>query len=432
MATVQRIPLGRKPGQARIDLPERVSVSLTELGSTVKEGLLAFAVAVGLQVFSTLMEEDLAQAVGPKGRHDPDRAAYRHSREEAAVPLGGRKVKVTKPRARSVDGQEVRLPTWEAFAGEEMLREAAVARMLAGLSTRRYGAGLEPVGGDVKAFGTSRSAVSRRFTARTTEALRELMGRDLSGVRICAVFADGIEIAEHTMVVALGVDDQGRKHPLGVREGTTENAPVCRALLSDVVERGLEFSGGILLVIDGGKGLRKAVREVFGSLGLVARCRLHKRRNVMDHLPPEQHAFVGRQLDKAWRMDDVLRAERALRSLADRLEAHHPGAAGSLREGLEETLTVSRLKLPPTLERTLYTTNPVESMISIARDVMRNVKRWRDGKMIERWTAAGVLVAERQFRRVKGYRDIPILLAALGAHAEKVSGIVSEAGDRVA
>ncbi len=274
MATVQRIPLGRKPGQARIDLPEQVSVSLTQLGSTVKEGLLAFAVAVGLQVFSTLMEEDLAAAAGPKGRHDPERAAYRHSREEAAVALGGRKVKVTKPRARSVSGEEVRLPTWEAFAGQDPLAEAAVARMLAGLSTRRYGAGLEPVG-DVEGFGTSRSAVSRRFTARTTEALHELMGRDLSEHRFCAVFADGIEIAEHTMVVALGVDDQGRKHPLGVREGTTENATVCRALLSDIVDRGLDFSGGILLAIDGGKGLRKAVRDVFGSLGLVARCRLH-------------------------------------------------------------------------------------------------------------------------------------------------------------
>ena len=246
------------------------------------------------------------------------------------------------------------------------------------------------------------------------------------------MFADGIEIAEHTMVVALGVDDQGRKHPLGVREGTTENATVCRALLSDIVDRGLDFSGGILLAIDGGKGLRKAVRGVFGSLGLVARCRVHKRRNVMDHLPPEQHAFVGHQLDKAWRMDDTQRAERTLRALAERLEAHHPGAASSLREGLEETLTVTGLGLPPTLSRTLYTTNPVESMISIARDVMRNVKRWRDGKMIARWTAAGMLVAERQFRRVKGYRDIPVLLAALAAHAEKVSGIVSEGGDRVA
>lgn len=431
MATVQRIPLGRKPGQARIELPDRVSVSLTELGATVKEGLLAFAVAVGLRVFTTLMEEDLAAAAGPKGRHDPDRGAYRHSRERSAVVLGGRKIKVTKPRARTLDGEEVRLPTWDAFSGEEQLTEGAVGRMLAGLSTRRYGAGLEPVG-DVEAFGTSRSAVSRRFTRRTTEALRELMGRDLSEVRICALFADGIEIAEHTMVVALGVDDQGRKHPLGVREGTTENATVCRALLSDIVDRGLDFSGGILLVIDGGKGLRKAVRGVFGSLGLVHRCRLHKRRNVMDHLPPEQHAFVGRQLDKAWGMDDVLAAERALRALADRLEAQHPGAAGSLREGLEETLTVTGLKLPPTLSRTLYTTNPVESMISIARDVMRNVKRWRDGKMIERWTAAGMLVAERQFRRVKGYRDIPVLLAALSAHAEKVSGRVSEGGDRVA
>lgn len=419
VAKVQKIPVGRKPGQRKIELPESVQVSLAELAGAAKEGLLAFAVGVGLETFRTLLAEDVTTIVGLKGRHDPNRTAVRHSTEPSSVSLGGRRVAVDKPRVRSVAREEIPLPTWSAFAGDDVLGEMALERMLAGLSTRHYSAGLEPVG-DVDASGTSRSAVSRRFVARTRVALGELMGADLSGIRICALMADGVIIAEHTMVVALGIDDQGRKHPLGLREGTTENKAVCAGLLSDLVDRGLDFSGGILVVIDGGKGLRAAVKEVFGALGLVARCRLHKRRNVMEHLPKAEQGLVGRKLDRAWAEPNAERALAALKALAKSLEDHHPGAAASLREGVEETLTVTRLGLPPALARTLYSTNCVESMISVGRTVTRNVKRWRSAKMIERWTAAGMDVAARQFRRVKGYREIPVLLAALAAHAERV------------
>src|SRR5229473_897077 len=292
MAKIKRIPLGLEPGQQRIELPDRVSVELASLAGTVREGLLAFAVGVGMQVFRTMLEEDVTVVAGPKSRHDPTgRVAYRHGDQESSVVLGGRKVAVSRPRVRGVAGGELALPIWEAFAGEELLGNQVMASLLAGVSTRSYDKALEPVG-SLEASATSRSAVSRRFVARTAKALDELMAKDLSDLRICALFADGIEESEHMMVCAIGLDAEGRKHLLGLREGTTENKAVCAGLLSDLVGRGLDFSGGILAVLDGGKGLRAAVREVFGNLGLVQRCRAHKRRNVLDHhrQPPRPSA----------------------------------------------------------------------------------------------------------------------------------------------
>lgn len=420
MGTLPQARIVEKRWAKDLPVPDRVQVALGEIAASAKEGLLAVSVGIGLQVLDLMFAEELTSVVGPKGRHDARRTAVRHGSGKGQVVLGGRKVRITRPRARKADRGEVELATYRCFQDPELLSELAYSRMVAGVSTRRYPAALEPVG-EVDATGTSRSAVSRRFVVRTGAALEELLHRDLSGIRIVAIFADGIEVAEHTCVVALGVDDQGRKHVLGLREGTTENAGVCRALLADLIERGLAFDEGILVVIDGGKGLRKAVRSVFGSLALIARCTVHKKRNVLDHLPRHLHAFVGGALDRAWAMKDTAAAERALRALAGRLEDAHPDAAASILEGLAETLTVMRLGIGPSLRRTLQTTNPIESANSVARTVTRGVKRWRDGKMVKRWIAAGMLEAERQFRRVKGYREIPALIAALKVHAQAVS-----------
>ena len=261
----------------------------------------------------------------------------------------------------------------------------------------------------------------------TARKLRELMGRDLSGLDLLALFIDGIETAEHTIVAALGVDAEGRKHPLGLWEGSTENKTVCQALLNNLVERGLDTERPLLAVIDGGKAIRSALRSTFGERVLIARCRKHKRKNVLDHLPEEQRTFIGRKLDRAWRETDPERAEQELREIARQLQVDHPGAASSLREGLEETLTVTRLGLSPSLLRTFKSTNPIESMISVARTVTGNVKRWRDGEMILRWTAAGVLEAEKQFRRVNGYRDLQLLRIALAARAQPAPAAVTVA-----
>lgn len=388
---------------------------LVLFASRMREGLLAASVAIGLEVMSEFMEADVVGQVGPKGKHDKDRGAYRHGHEDGVVTLGGRRVEVRRPRVRTIDGIEVHLESYDTFASIDLLTEHTVAAMLAGVSTRRYPVALEPVGVGVetKATSSSRSAVSRRFVAATTARLAEFRSRDLSGERYLVVFADGFEFAGRTMVGALGVTADGTKVPLGVVEGSTENGTVCTKLLSGLKDRGLDASGGILFVIDGGKGIAKAVRDVFGARALTQRCRLHKERALKDYLPEAERAWVARKLRAEWKNPNADEGIRNLRALASRLEKINPDAAGCLREGLEQMFTVNRLGVTGTLLRTLMSTNPVESMIDIVRDRARNVKRWGDGTMRLRWAAAGMLAAEEQFRRVKGYKQLPLLADAL-------------------
>jgi putative transposase len=287
--------------------------------------------------------------------------------------------------------------------------------MLAGLSTRRYDHGLEPVGSAVRdaAMGTSKSAVSRRFVIATAEKLAALLARPLGDRRWLIVFLDGFAFGEHTLVGALGVTADGAKVPLGVVEGSTENAAVCTRLIADLADRGLDASLGVLFVVDGGKALDKAIRAVFGTKALIQRCRRHKERNVLDHLPEHERPLIQRKLRAAWANPDPNAARAELEALARALSKRRPGAAASLREGLDATLTVTRLGITGSLLRTVDSTNPVESMIEIVRDHARRVKRWSSGEMALRWAAAGMLAAESQFRRVKGYRQLPQLAAAL-------------------
>jgi len=418
---VSRPRIVSKEGIEPSDLPEHVQVALREIASSAKQGLLALSVGVGMQVVCEIFEEEVTSIAGEKGRHNPDRVANRHGHEPRSVVLGGRLVKVDRPRVRTTGGEEVSLATYGVFADRDLLTQAALGRMLAGLSSRRYRAGLEPVG-DVGDAGTSASAVSRRFVRGTEAALAEIFGRDLSEIDLLACFLDGLHVGEHLIVVALGVDSAGRKHPLGLWEGTTENKATCSALLSNLVERGLSTDRAMLFVIDGGKAIRSAIIQHFGELALVQRCTKHKERNVTDHLPGQERLLIARRLRKAWRNPDVAQAERELRSIARSLADRHPGAAASVLEGLEETLTVTRLAVSGSLARSLRTTNPIESMISIARTTARNVKRWRSGKMALRWTAAGMLEAERQFRRMNGFKDLQMLKQALRHHEEVVRG----------
>jgi putative transposase len=418
-----KIPQPRIVSKAELeaaDLPERVTVALAELAGAAKEGLLALSVGIGLAVVEEIFQEEVTRLAGPRGRHDPGRAATRHGQEQRQLTLGGRRIAVSKPRVRAITGEELPLRTYRTFASRDLLTEATLDRMLAGLSSRRYEAGLEPVG-ELASSSTSRSAVSRRFVAGTEQKLRELFGRDLCGLDLLAVFLDGVNVAEHCIVVALGVDSTGRKHPLGLWEGTTENKTLCTSLLQNLIERGLDPETPRLYVIDGGKALRTAIQACFGKRALVQRCRVHKRRNILDHLPEQERLLIGRKLDQAWAEADAVKAETKLRALARQLEGPHPGAAASLLEGLAETLTVTKLGLPPSLLRTFKSTNPIESMNSVGRSVTGNVKRWRDGQMVLRWTAAGMLEAEKQFRRVVGYRDLHILKRALEAHKEEVA-----------
>ena len=391
---------------------------LETFAAEIRRGLLAASVAIGLDVLSEMLAVDATAAAGPKGKHDKSRTANWHGTEHGSVTLGGRKVSVCRPRVRTVDHTEVTLPTWQAATSTELLSKHMVAAMLAGVSTRNYAeVALEPVG-ELDATAVGRSAVSARFVAATRERLGDLRSRDLSGRRWLVVYADGFEFADQQMVGALGVTADGTKVPLGVVQGTTENKTVCTALLRAAKERGLDASGGVLFVIDGGKGLAAAIRQVFdGDRFQIARCRVHKERNVLDYLAKTEHGWVRRELRAAWKLPAARAATPALEGLARTLEKLNPDAAGSLREGLDETLTITRLGVTGTLVKTLGSTNPMESTIDIVRTHARNVKRWRDGDMRLRWAAAGMLLAEQQYRRVKGHAQLDALADALARHA---------------
>jgi transposase-like protein len=401
------------------DLPAEVRLALSDIAGAAREGLLAMSVAAGLAVMQAMFQAEITAACGPKGQHDPDRAAVRHGAGRGSVVLGGRRVPVTRPRARTLDGVEVPLPVYRLFAAEDQLSAVVLERMLAGLATRRHVAAAEPVGAGVQAAATatSRSAVSRRFIAATKTALAELLARDLGPLGIKVLMVDGEHLADHLAVVALAITADGTKVPVGLWEGSTENATVVKALLADLVARGLDATDGLLVVIDGAKALSSAVRAVFGASAAIQRCTVHKRRNVADHLPEAERGFVDTKLGRIFANPDPAAGLRDAKALAAALARKHPGAAASLREGVEDMFTVTRLGITGTLARTLTTSNPIESMISIARATNRNVTRWRDGQMVLRWTAAGMLNAQRSFRRVKGYKQMPQLVAALYRHA---------------
>jgi putative transposase len=408
-------------------IPERVSVAMAEIAENMQEGLLALAVGAGLQVMQALMEADVTELAGPKGRHDGARTAVRHGRERGSVTLGGRRVPVTRPRVRAADGSgELPVASYELFTSTEILGKLAMEKMLAGLSTRRYPVGLEPVGQRLAetSCATSKSAVSRRFVAMTETALAELLAADLSGLDLVALMIDGVHFAESCCVVALGIGIDGVKHPLALVEGSTENATLVTDLLVDLRGRGLDVTCPMLVGIDGSKALRKAVLDVLDH-PVIQRCQLHKVRNVKDHLPQRLRPSVGRKMTDAYHASSALQAEAALLALAKELDRTHPGAAASLREGLDETLTVLRLNVAPTLARTLRSTNCIESMISVCREHAGNVKRWRDGQMALRWCAAGMVEAGKQFRRVNGHLHLPTLRAALQREiAEPVGPVV--------
>ena len=282
-----------------------------------------------------------------------------------------------------------------------------------GVSTRGYERSIEPLPTGVKGRGASKSAASRRFVVATKARVGALLCQRLEALDLVVLMLDGIHVEDHVILVALGIDAGGRKHVLGLREGATENSTACKALLSDLRERGLRTDRSILVVIDGAKALSKAVRDVFGNAALVQRCQEHKKRNVEEHLPEMMRAAARTAMNEAYLSGSAARGAKLLENLARSLESDHPGAAASLREGLDETLTVLDLELPAALERTLATTNPIDNLMGSCRRVTRNVKRWRDGSMIVRWIGTALLEASKGFRRLRGHDGMPKLVAAL-------------------
>jgi putative transposase len=386
------------------------------LPGLVREALYETVIGAGLACVDEVLEAERVALCGERYAHLVDRKASRAGHVASSLVLGGRRVAANRPRVRSAEGHELKLPSWQEWSAREPLQQRAVEQMVLGVSTRRYARSLEPLPEAITARGTSKSAVSERFVYGTERKLAELMSRDLRELPLVALLIDGVHFAEHVVLAAVGVDDRGIKHVLGLREGATENAAAVRALLGELVERGLDPDRSLLVVIDGAKALHKAVVEVFGSHALIQRCREHKKRNVTEALPERLRATVRSTMTQAYATRDPRRARRLLDNLARRLEHQHPGAAASLREGLEETLTVMRLGLPENLERVLSSTNLIENLFSRVREIGRRVRHWQSGTMVLRWTAAGVLETERGFRKLAGYRAMPALVAALRAH----------------
>ena len=411
----------RDEAERLADLPAEATVALADVAEAIKEGLMAFCCSAGLAVVSQLMEAELTEKVGPKGRHDPGRTATRNGSAPGSVVLGGRTVPVRRPRATTTAGGEVHLDSYAVFSDRDLLTQVAVERMLAGVATRRHALVAEPIGRELEqvARGDSRSAVSRRFVAATTEKLAELLSADLSGLDAAVLMIDGIIFHECCCVIALLVTADGTKIPVGVWEGDTENTTVVKHLLADLVARGLGFEEGLLVVIDGGKALAAGTKRVFGRHAVIQRCVLHKRRDVADYLAPELARRIDRQLAGAFGDPDAARGMKVAQGLATQLEREHPSAAASLREGLEDMFTVRRLGAPDRLARSLSCTNAIESMISTVRLVSSGVKRWRDPAMVRRWVGTGMIEAQRSFRRIKGHRDMPALVHAVRAEVAR-------------
>jgi putative transposase len=399
------------------ELPAGATLALQDLTASIKDGLMAFCCSAGLAVVAQLMEEEMTATVGPKGRHDPERAATRNGSAPGSVVLGGRSVPVRRPRATKTEGGEVHLDSYAVFGDRDLLTQVAVERMLAGVATRRHILVAEPIGEELEAQarGDSKSAISRRFVAATKEKIAELLSSDLSVHDAAVLMIDGIMFHECCCVVALLVTADGTKIPVGVWEGDTENTTVVKHLLADLVERGLRFEQGLLCVIDGGKALAAGIKRVFGKHAVVQRCVLHKRRDVADYLAPELARRIDRRLAGAFADPDWARGLKVARGLAAQLELEHPSAAASLREGLEDMFTVRRLGASDRLARSLSCTNAIESMISTVRLVSSGVKRWRDPAMVRRWVATGMIEAQRSFRRIKGCKDMAPFVTAIRA-----------------
>ena len=403
----------------QVESPTQRHLPLVDLLVDTRADLMDLAVASGLQVLQTMLEEDRTALCGPRYRHQIERTAARAGTVPSEVVLGGRKVQIRRPRVRA-NGKEVALPTFGAFANEDPLNRRVVEQMLVGVATRQYERSLEPAGPAVVTRGTSKSAVSRRFVVKTAGQLEAWRTTPLDGLDLVALLIDSVHVADHCIVVALGIDATGRKHALGLWEGSTENATVCQSLLANLQSRGLRTDRSLLIILDGSKALHRAVTQVLDRAALIQRCQVHKRRNVLDHLPERQRPWVRTILNRAYTSADVTTARRLLVDLARRLEDQYPSAAESVREGLDETLTVLTLGISDRLRHSLATTNAIESLMSRIRHVKRNVKRWRGGTMVVRWVAAGVLEATKGFRRLQGKADMPKLVAALRARDQKL------------
>jgi putative transposase len=394
---------------------------IAEMLGWLRQGVGELIRQAGLRLMDLLMQEEVRELVGERSQRQAERTAHRWGSERGYCVVMGQKVPVERPRVRSTDDQEARLGSYEMFHRGEPLTETVWEKLMLGLSTRKYGQAVREF---TEAYGLEKSAVSEHFIEASRAKLQEMMERRLDKTRLCALLIDATPFAGQQLVVAMGISQDGRKMILGLRQGATENATVVGELLGDLVSRGLNFSEPRVYILDGGKALTAAVKKHAGESAAIQRCQVHKRRNVLDHLTDEQKPVVAQRLNAAYALEDHAAAKQALNTLHRELMDLNPSAARSLAEGMEETLTVHRLHVPMQLRKTLASTNVIESAFSIVEQVCKNVKRWHGGDQRERWVGSGLLVAQKQFRKVTGHKQIPALLRELEALVPQKSELV--------
>jgi hypothetical protein len=379
----------------------------------------------GTAAIEAMLAADAEQLCGKRHQRHAGRQAYRWGVVGSEVGWHGGKAAIRRPRVRRRGGGELELPIWTAIQAADLLSRWAFNQILIGVATRKYARSVRLPDSDLAGAArraTTKSSVSRRFVALSMAKLKECLAADLSGLDLLVIQIDGLYVGDHVLVAAIGIDGAGDKHVLAVALGATENAAVVKVLLADLVERGLRTDIVRLFILDGAKALSRAVRDTFGDFALIQRCQVHKGRNIIERLDPSLHAGVKKVLRQAWDSPTAEQAERVLRNLARRLEHDAPGVSASILEGLDEMLTVIRLGLPGQLRRSLGCTNAIESLMAVLRQVCRNVRRWRDGRMALRWTATAMLEAKKGFRRLKAHKQLPILRAALLRHRQALPG----------
>ena len=388
----------------------QMMLPMTEMMGWLRKGVGELIRQAGLQLMDLIMQEEVRELAGERSQPQSDRTAHRWGNERGYCVVMGQKVPIQRPRVRTTDDKEVRLGSYEMFHRGEPLTETVWEKLMLGLSTRNYGQAIRQF---TEAYGLEKSAVSEHFIEASRAKLKKMMERRLDKTRLCALLIDATPFQGQQMVAALGIDEYGRKMILGIRQGATENATVVGELLADLVDRGLDFTEPRLYILDGGKALTAAVKKHAGESPAIQRCQVHKRRNVLDHLMDEQKLAVSKKLNAAYALEEYGAAKEALNTLHRELMDLNPSAARSLGEGMEETLTVHRLHMPAQLRKTMASTNVIESAFSIVEKVCKNVKRWHGGDQRERWVGSGLLVAEHQFRRITGYKLIPVLMEEL-------------------
>jgi putative transposase len=394
-------------GQAKFQMILPMNALMAEVAGAIEQ----MSSQAGLLMMKAMIEEEVEQLAGQRYAHNDQRQIFRWGSEEGSVIFAGRKVALERPRIRSKDGQEMPLRRYQAFQDDRRMQQAVAERVVRRVSTRDYEGVIDDI---CDGYGIDKSSVSRQWQAASAAQLKEMLERKLDDLDLAVLMLDGISFHDYLLVVALGIDSGGSKHVLGLWPGATENAEVVSMLLEDLAERGLSADKNLLFVLDGSKALAKAVKQRFGKRAVIQRCRIHKERNILSHLPKKYHQIVRLKLRSAWNMTEYQEAKEQLQKVHDYLATINLAAAHSLEEGFAETLTVNRLALPPSLRKLFGSTNMIESCFSVTKDLCRNVKRWRNAAMACRWAGSMLAEAQRRFHRIMGYRDLPLLMKALG------------------